>query len=586
MSLSTRRQSHKLSDPHFDEAFALEEELRKARERRRQHALDAMSSEWGSHSPSASAGASPLKGGPHLSPLANRRTASGLLLNAAAVASGGGGSSHHSGARKNAASEMLRKLQSEMDELDPNAAKERSKAAAARLLAPIPNAPRPQTDGSSPQKGGGGKKSLLPLAGARSASAGPGRVITDLPAGQKGQLSAQNRLPPLVNFAVPDGNVESIHTNFPPASSDVLVRTPFGAAIPAVLHTAVDIAAEKQRNDNEIFRAEIGTDPQLLKRHGAGANRPATGSRLAPIAPLLATEEGQARLTKALGHVKLREHASTLIQQCARAAIAHRAIRSQAAARVQRWYRRLRRALHRRYAIIRLLQMRQESQVALARNYCIAWEANVRRRSENEAMIRSLVLDEIVYGKLLSRRVKAVELYAAENLPLYVHSVMSRWLQSAHAARTERKLAAMIERNERLYKRRAWARLVDACIGRNRANPMADHALVRHSRVYAMRKQSERRHALLRFRAWLALYVERVRGKTMRVNMQIALKAVLAARREREVSRVFAVAMIKAAYAHDPRSVSDTAVGAKKSWRQTFDTLKKYVEVNKKRREM
>lgn len=210
-------------------------------------------------------------------------------------------------------SEYLRALKDELDELEPENKPKEVSALAKAVGALPPIQPRPHTNEVPRPKPDATQGSHV-----RSGSAQGTRSVTlgaNLPTQHRFKLSEKNRLSPLVAYAAPDGDLKSVPKRLPPPTSTNQLTTPLGPALPSVIYAAVDIAASRQRYDDEEVRLSYETDPKLI-RFGA---RPSSAAQLDPISAPKRSNEAITILKRQAVEGMDKWARTTLLQSFARA---------------------------------------------------------------------------------------------------------------------------------------------------------------------------------------------------------------------------------------------------------------------------
>eukprot|EP00658_Telonema_sp_P-2_P031083 TRINITY_DN2333_c0_g1_i1.p1 TRINITY_DN2333_c0_g1~~TRINITY_DN2333_c0_g1_i1.p1 ORF type:complete len:1800 (+),score=336.48 TRINITY_DN2333_c0_g1_i1:163-5562(+) len=438
----------------------------------------------------------------------------------------------------NEASEYLRALKEELDELEPEN-KPKEVSALAKSVGILPPLNRPHTTDEPRTK---------VESTARSGSAQSTRTLApgaNLPYLQRHKLSEHNRLAPLVAFAAPDGDLKGVPKRLPPPTSSTQLRTPQGRALPSVLYAAVDIAASKQRNDDEQVRLQYETNPKLVRL----GTRPSSATLLPPIAAPKRSNEAIAILSQQ-AHDGMKKWArSTVLQTFARAWLSDLRRIEMAQIRIKSWMLLTRDAFRRRKRMIRISDFRQSNLLVTRKKAFAAFVQWYHNRIEGRKICRDLVLDNIVFSKKLSKEIKASDLLTMRNIPIRIFNIMSPWLQWAHQQRSARNLQLMVVRTESTYFQEAWYRFTNGVANKNVFNKYKDHKLVKNTRVYALMLKNRRRLLKDRLASWINSLVRHKRAEERVYQFKIAHREIIRARHQRGVDKVWIETMFKTGWA-------------------------------------
>jgi hypothetical protein len=414
----------------------------------------------------------------------------------------------------NPVSEMLRQLEKELREMDPSARrgpKELSPLVAPPLRHEPPKAAKVHRVTSA--------QAVRPTPASLS-----------LPFTQSKLLTA-DKLPPIVASVLADRDFSRADETLPPSSCEEALHTAIGPVMPCVARTAVEIAVQKQQLQMEIERA---THSALT--HPSGAPRPSSASLRPHSATALPAEIAKANRTI---------DATCEVQIFARCYLSRRQRVRQAGMLIAHWtFRKIYGSINRKRTLHSFKRARKADDRLLAEYFSKFMLWRLRRREATahcRDILRKRIVERRVFGSVGAR-----QLLETSTRPRLLRAFYGRWEAVAKRRIVVRRVDRLRSVNEQRHARARVQEWADTFTeGKIHFGPEIRRSLAA-LRLERKNKAIVRDRYLGKLMNFFVLCLQRREGQ---LQLYQAYHAVRRQHIEREVDRVWCLAMIKSGWA-------------------------------------
>ena len=421
----------------------------------------------------------------------------------------------------NPVSDMLRQLRKELGDLDP------AERRASKELGPLVT---PTTASSMTLQRQNSGMSKPPRVNSAQATRPSPRSFS-LPFSQSKLLTAE-KLPPIVSTVLSDRDFSKMDETLPPASSTDVMNTPLGPVLPCVARTAVDIAIMKQQIAMEVERESHGSLVPLLR----SSSRPLSAN----VRPKSAST-----LTDAIAKANRTVDAVCAVQTFARAFAARQLRLVRAGRCIVLWTEKKSFGSVNRKRTLREFKRAAKADESLTRDYFEKYTIWLHRRREAKLACRSVVVSRIVERRVFGA-VRSRDLLAASTIPHLLFRYFEPWrARGCHRLQLQRleKLSLVNQQRHARVRLQQWADNFSE--GKIHFGPEIRRALA------SLRLERKNKTRVLEryFGKFTNFYVQCLKRREGKFQMISAHRHIVKCRVEREVDRVWCIAMIESGWA-------------------------------------